>query len=284
MAQTPIFSNEAYPPLLDAVLQASGECLMFVNIHLQIIAANQRSQDTFNYPRETLFGRDFLSLIADVDRDTLYQIFTGMGEQSSWKGQVEGLSADGSVFPLDINIKQIREAANTRFLVVMRDRSDLQNLSDRLRQEKSHRREMYITLRNVMNSVEKEKKGFDRLIAHKIETLVLPTLEKIRQEKTRDLRNTYLELVREQLLGLTKAFPRELDIGFVRLTRTEMKICQYLQAGHASKEIADNMNISFETIQTHRKNIRKKLGLQGRKISLYTFLTTRRSLGGVNPP
>jgi DNA-binding CsgD family transcriptional regulator len=85
-------------------------------------------------------------------------------------------------------------------------------------------------------------------------------------------------------MGMTKAFPRELDIGFMKLTRTEMKICQYLQSGYSSKEIADDLNISFETIQTHRKNIRKKLGLHGRKVSLYSFLTTRRSLGGVGKP
>lgn len=32
------------------------------------------------------------------------------------------------------------------------------------------------------------------------------------------------------------------------------------------------MHFSLGTIQTHRKNIRKKLGLQGKDINLYTFL------------
>lgn len=284
MAKNTIFASDTYQALFNTLLQASSECVLFVNSNLKIVAANPRAHDTFKYSSETLYGMGFLQLIATAERETLGEIFSGMGAQASWKGRIVGLSADGIEFPADINIKQMPDAANTHFCVLLRDRVELEHLSERLQQEKSHRREMYITLRNVMNSVEKEKKGVDRLIAHKIEAFLLPTLEKIRQEPNRDLRNSYIELIRDQLLGLTKAFPRNLDIGFVRLTRTEMKICQYLQAGYASKEIADAMHISLETIQTHRRNIRKKLGLHGRKISLYTFLTTRRSLGGVETP
>jgi DNA-binding CsgD family transcriptional regulator len=40
-----------------------------------------------------------------------------------------------------------------------------------------------------------------------------------------------------------------------------------------TKEICTVMNLSFDTIQTHRRNIRKKLGLSGsRETSLYAYL------------
>jgi DNA-binding CsgD family transcriptional regulator len=35
------------------------------------------------------------------------------------------------------------------------------------------------------------------------------------------------------------------------------------------------LNLSFETVQTHRKNIRKKLELKGSKVNLHTFLANR---------
>jgi DNA-binding CsgD family transcriptional regulator len=48
----------------------------------------------------------------------------------------------------------------------------------------------------------------------------------------------------------------------------------------SSKEIAEMMHSSFDTIQTHRKNIRKKMGLKGRKTPLCTFLRVEKRLPG----
>jgi DNA-binding CsgD family transcriptional regulator len=36
--------------------------------------------------------------------------------------------------------------------------------------------------------------------------------------------------------------------------------------------MAEELGISFETLQTHRKNIRRKLGLKGESVSLPVFL------------
>ena len=45
-----------------------------------------------------------------------------------------------------------------------------------------------------------------------------------------------------------------------------------IQSGATSKDIADGMAISIETVQTHRKNIRRKLGLSGKDVNLYAYL------------
>jgi DNA-binding NarL/FixJ family response regulator len=161
------------------------------------------------------------------------------------------------------------------FGVIIRDLSEYETLRQLLQQEKSHRREMYITLRNLMKAFEKEKKGIEGGIAHKIETVLLPAIEKIRHEPSPEIRESYLNILREQLINLTKGFSRELDGRFLRLSRSEIRVCRLIQDGFSSKEIAENMSISFETIQTHRRNIRKKLGLKGRKVNLYATLSTK---------
>jgi DNA-binding CsgD family transcriptional regulator/tetratricopeptide (TPR) repeat protein len=45
------------------------------------------------------------------------------------------------------------------------------------------------------------------------------------------------------------------------LTRSELRLCLLLRQELASKEIANMLNISLTTVQTHRRRIRKKLGL-----------------------
>jgi PAS domain S-box-containing protein len=274
---------DRYEKLFRALMHTSADGIFIVDHEFKIYSANQKAAVLYKKPFEKLIGMDFRQLSPHQERDTLEQICSGMGENARWKGKANGLSGDGEIFPVELSVTRF-EDKRFHCCVVVRDMSEQIVLQESLEQEKAHRREMYITLRNVMSSVEKEKIGLERLVAHKIETLLLPALDKAKRESAKDIQSGYLDFIRAQLLGLTKTFPRELDIGFVRLTRSEMKICQYLQAGYSSKEIAEALNIAFETIQTHRKNIRRKLGLHGKKISLYSFLSTRRKLGDIAKP
>jgi DNA-binding NarL/FixJ family response regulator len=46
----------------------------------------------------------------------------------------------------------------------------------------------------------------------------------------------------------------------VILTRQERKLLKLLAAGHTSKEIAEKMNLGYETVRSYRKNLQTKLG------------------------
>ena len=45
-----------------------------------------------------------------------------------------------------------------------------------------------------------------------------------------------------------------------QLTKREIQLLAMFREGKTSKEIAGNLNLSFFTIETHRKNIHHKLG------------------------
>ena len=55
-----------------------------------------------------------------------------------------------------------------------------------------------------------------------------------------------------------------------RPTRREMDIISLMAAGNSSREIAEKLCISFDTVQTHRKNIYHKyqVGSSGELIAL----------------
>ncbi|MGE4442228.1 MAG: response regulator [Desulfomicrobium sp.] len=58
------------------------------------------------------------------------------------------------------------------------------------------------------------------------------------------------------------------------LTGKEMRVADLIRMDASSKEIAHIMNISPRTVEAHRENIRKKLGLANVKINLQGFLKT----------
>lgn len=53
------------------------------------------------------------------------------------------------------------------------------------------------------------------------------------------------------------------DILASRLTPTERRIVQLIAADKSSKEIGEELSIHYRTIENHRTNICRKLGLEG---------------------
>jgi two-component system response regulator NreC len=58
--------------------------------------------------------------------------------------------------------------------------------------------------------------------------------------------------------------PKKSKVGVELLTGREREICQYLASGHTNAEVAEALNISKRTVETHRAAIMSKIGLKSR--------------------
>lgn len=55
----------------------------------------------------------------------------------------------------------------------------------------------------------------------------------------------------------------DLFLKKLKLSGREIEVIQLVKKGLTTKEIADQLNISFYTAETHRKNIKLKIGIEG---------------------
>ena len=257
------------------LLMENGDSMFIVGDNRLIEAVNRTAETLHGKACAELIGVPCDTVIAAGDRSAFIAAWERLAEKGEWSARVEASRGNGSGFPAYVTARKLSGGPGARVWLAIRDLSESELLKNRLEQEKANRREMYQTLRNLMKSFDKERRGLEGGILNKIEGLLLPALDKIEQERCRDMRNSYLNILRMELVGLTKGFNRELEAPLLKLTRTEMRVCRLIQKGYTGKEIADAMNISFETIQVHRRNIRKKLGLTGRKVNLFAFLSSK---------
>ena len=64
----------------------------------------------------------------------------------------------------------------------------------------------------------------------------------------------------------------KLSTALHNLTFSEIEVANFIREGKTSKEIAELLKISKDTVDTHRQNIRKKLGMNGKKQNLQSYL------------
>jgi DNA-binding CsgD family transcriptional regulator len=105
-----------------------------------------------------------------------------------------------------------------------------------------------------------------------IKELVLPYLGELRTKDLGVRNNAYLNVLESNLNDIASSFLYKLSSKHLNLTPKEIRIANLIKQGKSTKEIAELMSLSKKTIDFHRNNIRKKLGLNNKKANLRTHL------------
>ncbi len=132
--------------------------------------------------------------------------------------------------------------------------------------------ESKIALKILMNHFHDEKNELKNQISKRIEDTISPLLNEIKYSDPRfekhvvDIENLFSSI----LLNEISTGDRLTEL----LTTAEKKVCNYIRQGLLGKEIANVLNLSFSTIETHKKNIRRKLKLTNSKTSLKNYLSS----------
>ena len=97
---------------------------------------------------------------------------------------------------------------------------------------------------------------------------------KIKKSRLDESQRTYIDLIESNLNDIISPFVYEVSSRYLGLTHTEIEVANLIKHGKATKEIADLMYLSINTIQSYRKSIRKKLGINNKKVNLRTYLSS----------
>lgn len=257
--------------LFRSLFTSAGEGILLTDNSLRIIQANEKAADMFGMTSHWLEGANCVKIIHPDSIDCLRQAAL-IDEGDAWHGEVNGITGSGDAFPASITVNKVRLGGEDFLHLIVRNITQQKSMERYLREEKTKAEEMNVTLRNVMKAIDRDKEDFELSIAQKVTTSIIPSLQKLATEESIEVREMYMKILRDQLAGLTKSSSAISNEDIIRLTKSEVQVCQMVQAGSTSKDIADAMAISIETVQTHRKNIRRKLGLSGKDVNLFAYL------------
>ncbi|MEE4240886.1 MAG: PAS domain S-box protein [Desulfopila sp.] len=257
--------------LFRSLFTSAGEGILLVDTSLNIVQANEKASTMFDMSSSGLEGMSCYKIIHPDSIDSFLQS-ASIREGDVWHGEVNCISGGDGAFPASITVNKFLLGGEVFLHIIVCNISGQKAMERHLREEKTKAEEMNVTLKNVMKAIDRDKEEFELSISQRITTSIIPSLLKLAAEENSEIRDMYMKVLRDQLAGLTRSSSSMNNEDIIRLTKSEVQICQMIQSGSASKDIADAMSISLETVQTHRKNIRKKLGLSGKDINLYSYL------------
>ena len=132
--------------------------------------------------------------------------------------------------------------------------------------------EANVALQVLLDKRKEDKKEVEDNILINVKELVGSYLEKIKKTKLDDQQKAFLSIIETNLKEIISPFARKLSSNYLNLTPTEIQVAHLIKHGGNSREIAENMGLSLQTVYNHRKNIRKKFGLGNRRTNLRSHL------------
>lgn len=132
--------------------------------------------------------------------------------------------------------------------------------------------EANIALRVMLKAREEDRKELEDIIVSNIRELAFPHLSRLRSSRLSPEQTALLDVVRAKLDDVVSPFSRRLSSRQLSFTPQEIVTADLIKGGHGSKDIAGILGVSLRTVEFHRENIRRKLGLRSRRINLRSHL------------
>ena len=224
--------------------------------------------------RNDLIGTDFRPSIGPEDRKSLAQFLKSADPEHPTQTQVQQImTSDGKILWVEWR-RQALFDDNGKFYEIQsvgRDITELKKTEKALLEKSEGFERKNIALTEVLEQIEQQKQQIKNDVISNVDDLLIPILEQLMSKGSKiDLQ--YINLIKRSLEDLTSSFGHKITQKSLGLTPREIQICNMIKRGLSSKEIADLLYISLNTVGRHRYSIRKKTDITNKNINLNTFL------------
>lgn len=227
---------------------------------------------------------EWQKIYGDPSGKKCYEYFMGRTEMCPGCGVPEALATKSVVIteqvlvregnrPIQVTTLPFQNKEGKWFAAEVNvDISERKRMEEELRAKTVHLEESNTALRVLLKEWEEDKRVSEERIVSDLRSIVMPYTEKLRSSGLDAAQRTYVDLIESKIRDMAVPFSKTLLSQSQSLTPAESQIADLVREGKTNKEIANLLHLSEHTITFHRRNLRKKLGITSKKLSLRSHI------------
>jgi len=270
--------------------------IMVTDAERRVVRINDAFSIITGFAPEDIIDRTPSLLSSHIHNESFYQtLWATVNCNLFWQGEIQDVRKDGEPLPIWLTIsategadgrithyvgsftnltrqKQAEDKLRTACLRLGERAADVRRV---LEKQKADHTEMEMVLKVLLKWQAKQKIETVQAILDDMDKTVLPFLHQLKTIRQTPAQQHLLAACESNLLQLMRSYgqPNKPATLYRKLTRSELQVASLIQLDLQTKVIAATLNISPATVESHRKAIRRKLGLLGDKsISLRAYL------------
>ncbi len=271
-----------------ALAKSAPEAILAVDSNGLISYWNDGAEEIFGYKEEEVLETPYFSLISQRERDEdKDKFFNLQGNDGGFYPRRSifgyGVRKDGREVAVELSVGDWKTRKGNYYLAIIRDitkrvemEEQLQKAYGELEIEVKKRtidlEEVNSALKVLLKKREEDNAALEEKMIFNVNELVIPLLEKLKNTNLEKGQSAYIDVIESSLNEIVSPFLRGLAINHIKLTPAEIQVANLVKLGKITREIAEVLKLRTKTVDFHRKNIRRKLGLRNKKVNLRTFL------------
>jgi DNA-binding CsgD family transcriptional regulator len=127
-------------------------------------------------------------------------------------------------------------------------------------------------LKVLLKQREEDKVELERNVLSNVREIIMPYVEELKKGRLTANQSVCIDTIETNLENIISPFLRNITLKYFHLTPRELQVATLVREGRTTKEIAELLNMSSGTIDFYRNSIRKKFGLNNKKVNLRSYL------------
>ncbi len=263
------------------LFENANDMIFLLDFKGKILSCNAAAARTYGYEPEQMEGMsleelldpEHLPVVRDMFRKKKSDLVTNSQEFLTY-------TRTGETVWVEINARSVLEKGRPVAIHgIARNITERKRMEEALKrrerelEEKSRNlQEVNAALRVLLKRREDDKTELEETVICNVRELILPYIENLKITPLDSQQLNQLQILERNTNEIISPFLRNLSSKHPNLTPMEIRVINFIKEGRTTKEMARLLNASARTVEVHRDNIRKKLGLRNRKANLKSYL------------
>ena len=263
----------------ELILETAMDGFWVADITGKILKTNQAACRILGLSQEELIGMNIRDIDAVRSSRQMDSHAQGLMKKGGDLYETKFRLQDGHTVDVRVSTNFVESGVEKFLFSFFQDISNskqayraLREREEELQTKTDNLEEVNTALKVLLRRIDEDKQQLEEKVLINVKVLVVPYLEKLMKTAKDERQKAYLVTLAANLNDIVSPLARKLSSVYLNFTPAEIQIANFIKNGKTTKEIAELLNLSSETVNSHRKNIRNKMGINNKRANLRIYL------------